>query len=161
MRVPCCRSAPGRGWVRDPILRRTLPVVIPLVIAAGVVTLVLVVLGLVVTRLVTRPLSAVIEAMNDIAEAAGVTKPVLYQHFDSKSDLLSLHYDHAPDKDDGHSAAADPDAPAPGATEPSRSASGRSTQARSRSISSTPDSTDRSDAPASPIVRWILSIGTA
>jgi len=27
--------------------------------------------------------------------------------FDSKADLISLHYDHAPDKDDGHSAAAD------------------------------------------------------
>ncbi len=27
--------------------------------------------------------------------------------FDPKADLLSLHYDHAPDKDDGHSAAAD------------------------------------------------------
>lgn len=26
-------------------------------------------------------------SMNDIADAAGVTKPVLYQHFDSKSDL--------------------------------------------------------------------------
>ncbi|PIE31428.1 MAG: hypothetical protein CSA55_05750 [Ilumatobacter coccineus] len=26
-------------------------------------------------------------SMNDIAEAAGVTKPVVYQHFDSKSDL--------------------------------------------------------------------------
>ncbi|MEM1332411.1 MAG: TetR/AcrR family transcriptional regulator [Actinomycetota bacterium] len=26
-------------------------------------------------------------SMNDIAEAAGVTKPVLYQHFDSKRDL--------------------------------------------------------------------------
>lgn len=26
-------------------------------------------------------------SMNDIAEAAGVTKPVLYQHFDSKGDL--------------------------------------------------------------------------
>ena len=26
-------------------------------------------------------------SMNEIAEAAGVTKPVLYQHFDSKSDL--------------------------------------------------------------------------
>jgi AcrR family transcriptional regulator len=25
--------------------------------------------------------------MNDVAEAAGVTKPVLYQHFDSKQDL--------------------------------------------------------------------------
>ena len=27
--------------------------------------------------------------------------------FDSQTDLISLHYDHAPDKDDGHSAAAD------------------------------------------------------
>jgi hypothetical protein len=27
--------------------------------------------------------------------------------FDPKKDLISLHYDHAPDKDDGHSAAAD------------------------------------------------------
>lgn len=27
-------------------------------------------------------------AMNDVAEAAGVTKPVLYQHFDSKRDLF-------------------------------------------------------------------------
>ncbi len=27
--------------------------------------------------------------------------------FDTQKDLLSLHYDHAPDKDDGHSAAAD------------------------------------------------------
>jgi AcrR family transcriptional regulator len=27
-------------------------------------------------------------SMNDIAEAAGVTKPVLYQHFDSKADLF-------------------------------------------------------------------------
>jgi len=27
--------------------------------------------------------------------------------FDAETDLLSLHYDHAPDKDDGHSAAAD------------------------------------------------------
>lgn len=27
--------------------------------------------------------------------------------FDQARDLLSLHYDHAPDKDDGHSAAAD------------------------------------------------------
>jgi AcrR family transcriptional regulator len=26
-------------------------------------------------------------SMNDVAEAAGVTKPVLYQHFDSKQDL--------------------------------------------------------------------------
>lgn len=29
------------------------------------------------------------------------------QKFDSEKDLISLHYDHAPDKDDGHSAAAD------------------------------------------------------
>lgn len=28
-------------------------------------------------------------SMNDVAEAAGVTKPVLYQHFDSKRDLYS------------------------------------------------------------------------
>ena len=28
-------------------------------------------------------------SMNDVADAAGVTKPVLYQHFDSKSDLYS------------------------------------------------------------------------
>ena len=27
--------------------------------------------------------------------------------FNSKTDLISLHYDHAPDKDDGQSAAAD------------------------------------------------------
>ena len=27
--------------------------------------------------------------------------------FDPEKDLISLHYDHAPDKDDGHSAAAD------------------------------------------------------
>ena len=27
--------------------------------------------------------------------------------FDPKQDIISLHYDHAPDKDDGHSAAAD------------------------------------------------------
>ena len=26
-------------------------------------------------------------SMNDVADAAGVTKPVLYQHFDSKQDL--------------------------------------------------------------------------
>ena len=28
-------------------------------------------------------------------------------HFNPQKDLLSLHYDHAPDKDDGHSTAAD------------------------------------------------------
>ena len=28
-------------------------------------------------------------SMNDVADAAGVTKPVLYQHFSSKRDLLS------------------------------------------------------------------------
>ena len=32
-------------------------------------------------------------SMNDIAEAAGVTKPVLYQHFDSKSDLYGALID--------------------------------------------------------------------
>ena len=30
-----------------------------------------------------------------------------FRPFEPKQDLLSLHYDHAPDKDDGHSAAAD------------------------------------------------------
>jgi AcrR family transcriptional regulator len=32
-------------------------------------------------------------SMNDIADAAGVTKPVLYQHFDSKSDLYTALLD--------------------------------------------------------------------
>ena len=32
-------------------------------------------------------------SMNDIADAAGVTKPVLYQHFDSKSDLYAALID--------------------------------------------------------------------
>ncbi|MGA9277046.1 TetR/AcrR family transcriptional regulator [Ilumatobacter sp.] len=32
-------------------------------------------------------------SMNDIAEAAGVTKPVLYQHFDSKRDLYKALLD--------------------------------------------------------------------
>ena len=32
-------------------------------------------------------------SMNEIAEAAGVTKPVLYQHFDSKSDLYGALLD--------------------------------------------------------------------
>ncbi len=32
-------------------------------------------------------------SMNDIAEAAGVTKPVLYQHFDSKRDLYQALLD--------------------------------------------------------------------
>ena len=31
--------------------------------------------------------------MNDVAEAAGVTKPVLYQHFDSKRDLYKALLD--------------------------------------------------------------------
>jgi AcrR family transcriptional regulator len=34
-------------------------------------------------------------SMNDIAEAAGVTKPVLYQHFDSKRDLYLALIDEA------------------------------------------------------------------
>ena len=38
------------------------------------------------------------------ASAAGRDGP---RTFDQVRDLLSLHYDHAPDKDDGHSAAAD------------------------------------------------------
>ena len=32
-------------------------------------------------------------SMNDIAEAVGVTKPVLYQHFDSKRDLYQALID--------------------------------------------------------------------
>lgn len=32
-------------------------------------------------------------SMNEIAEAAGVTKPVLYQHFDSKSELFAALLD--------------------------------------------------------------------
>ena len=32
-------------------------------------------------------------SMNDIADAVGVTKPVLYQHFDSKSDLYAALLD--------------------------------------------------------------------
>jgi AcrR family transcriptional regulator len=32
-------------------------------------------------------------SMNDVAEAAGVTKPVLYQHFDSKGDLYGALLD--------------------------------------------------------------------
>jgi len=32
-------------------------------------------------------------SMNDVADAAGVTKPVLYQHFDSKNDLFSALLD--------------------------------------------------------------------
>jgi len=37
-------------------------------------------------------------SMNDIAEAAGVTKPVLYQHFDSKSDLYRALIDDVGDR---------------------------------------------------------------
>jgi hypothetical protein len=40
-----------------------------------------------------------------LAMAGGKVDPM--QEFDTTKDLLSLHYDHAPDKDDGHSAAAD------------------------------------------------------
>lgn len=41
--------------------------------------------------------------MPDNAPPAEATEP----QFDAKLDLISLHYDHAPDQDDGHSAAAD------------------------------------------------------
>ena len=37
-------------------------------------------------------------SMNDIAEAAGVTKPVLYQHFDSKRDLYLALLDEVGDR---------------------------------------------------------------
>lgn len=39
--------------------------------------------------------------------ASAPAEPVAARVFDPHTDLLSLHYDHAPDKDDGHSAAAD------------------------------------------------------
>ena len=42
-----------------------------------------------------------------VAGAAYATEPEEPRNFDQAKDLLSLHYDHAPDKDDGHSAAAD------------------------------------------------------
>lgn len=42
-----------------------------------------------------------------VAGAAHATEPGEPRNFDQAKDLLSLHYDHAPDKDDGHSAAAD------------------------------------------------------
>ncbi len=41
------------------------------------------------------------------APATQATQPAAQPRFDEKRDLLSLHYDHAPDQDDGHSAAAD------------------------------------------------------
>ena len=37
-------------------------------------------------------------SMNDIADAAGVTKPVLYQHFDSKRDLYQALIDEVGDR---------------------------------------------------------------
>ncbi|HUF96527.1 MAG TPA: TetR/AcrR family transcriptional regulator [Ilumatobacter sp.] len=37
-------------------------------------------------------------SMNDIADAAGVTKPVLYQHFDSKDDLYRALIDDVGDR---------------------------------------------------------------
>jgi len=42
-----------------------------------------------------------------IAGAVRAAEPGRTRGFDQAKDLLSLHYDHAPDKDDGHSAAAD------------------------------------------------------
>ena len=37
-------------------------------------------------------------SMNDVADAAGVTKPVLYQHFDSKRDLYQALLDEVGDR---------------------------------------------------------------
>jgi len=42
-----------------------------------------------------------------VAAAAPAAGPDKSRTFDQARDLISLHYDHAPDKDDGHSAAAD------------------------------------------------------
>lgn len=50
-------------------------------------------------------------SMNDIAEAAGVTKPVLYQHFDSKSDLYAALLDEVGERLLGAIAKATADAP--------------------------------------------------
>ncbi len=50
-------------------------------------------------------------SMNDIAEAAGVTKPVLYQHFDSKSDLYAALLDEVGNRMLGAIAKATADAP--------------------------------------------------
>ena len=45
---------------------------------------------------------------SSISTEAGVTNVIRkVVKFNTNKDLLSLHYDHAPDKDDGHSAAAD------------------------------------------------------
>jgi len=40
-------------------------------------------------------------------KSEGAVKPSAKKAFNPKTDLLSLHFDHAPDRDDGHSAAAD------------------------------------------------------
>ncbi|MGB9347936.1 MAG: helix-turn-helix domain-containing protein, partial [Ilumatobacteraceae bacterium] len=37
-------------------------------------------------------------SMNDVADAVGVTKPVLYQHFDSKRDLYQALIDEVGDR---------------------------------------------------------------
>jgi hypothetical protein len=42
-----------------------------------------------------------------LANAQDASPPEQALAFDREHDLISLHYDHAPDKDDGHSAAAD------------------------------------------------------
>lgn len=50
-------------------------------------------------------------SMNDIADAAGVTKPVLYQHFDSKRELFHALLDEVGNRLLGAIAAATADAP--------------------------------------------------
>lgn len=52
-----------------------------------------------------------LQKMNPAGASQPATQPgaprPLAQPFNSEKDLISLHYDHAPDRDDGHSAAAD------------------------------------------------------
>jgi len=53
--------------------------------------------------MILASLSLTFTALMEVHAADAATKPT----FNPKTDLISLHYDHAPDKDDGHSAAAD------------------------------------------------------
>jgi hypothetical protein len=55
-------------------------------------------------RTIFRKLMAVLMALVFATALRGADAS---RAFDAKKDLLALHYDHAPDKDDGHSAAAD------------------------------------------------------
>lgn len=53
--------------------------------------------------MILASLSLAFAAVAEIPAADAEPRPT----FNAKADLISLHYDHAPDKDDGHSAAAD------------------------------------------------------